>query len=150
MDYYGFIDFFLIRNRDKNPQCPEMGTFPSDNLPYGFTCPTLFLLVPDKRTIYNFHPCKWADLVRLPQGMDVVFPPEYLGSKGVQRSHSDTHWCGPSDWYPRLISKIKCPLELRQARWSQPIGPLALVRQLSSDNPIQLVRTCKSGLHGRT
>ena len=39
-----------------------MGTFPSDNLPYGFTCPTPFLLVPDKRTIYNFDPCSCASV----------------------------------------------------------------------------------------
>ncbi len=36
------------------------GTFPSDNHPYSFTCPTTILPVPDWRTVYNFHPC-WHD-----------------------------------------------------------------------------------------
>ena len=51
--------------------------------------------------------------VRLLQGTGVVVPQEYLGCKGVQRqrSRSDTHPGGPNDWYPRLIGKIKYPLE---------------------------------------
>ena len=45
----------------------------------------------------------------------------------------------------RLIGKIKCPLELSQARCLEPSAHLLnLERQCSSDNPIQRVSTSKS------
>ena len=34
-----------------------IGTFPLNNHPDSLTCLTSFLLVPDKRIMYNVHPC---------------------------------------------------------------------------------------------
>ena len=39
-------------------------TFPSDNHPYSFTCPTPFLPVPDRRTVYDFHPCNFDNALQ--------------------------------------------------------------------------------------
>ncbi len=42
----------------------QIGTFPSDNHPYSFTCSTPFLPVPDRRTVYNFHPCQVRQMIK--------------------------------------------------------------------------------------
>ena len=42
------------------PRSGWIGIFPSDNHPGGFSYPTQFLLVPDRRTVHNFHPCRWV------------------------------------------------------------------------------------------